>query len=58
MTLKASDTDGEVSEATKKKHVTMEERPGSRSNSPKTTKSSVNRYYDNFYYLLTVSASI
>lgn len=48
---KASETDAEVSETTKKKHVTMEE-PNSRSNTPSkmtaATSDIQNRYLINF----------
>lgn len=37
---KASDLDGEVSEITKKKHVTLDERPNSRSCTPKKSSPS------------------
>lgn len=54
--MKASDTDIEVSEVTKKKHVTLDDRPSSRSNTPKMTSSSTvndirNRYYEQFSLL-------
>lgn len=47
---KASDLDGEVTEITKKKHVTLDERPNSRSSTPKMSSSSTavdikNRYW-------------
>lgn len=50
--MKASDTDGEVNETMKKKHVTMDGRTSSRS-SPKMTSSNAvtdirNRYYKKF----------
>lgn len=59
---KASDTDAEVSEATKtKKHVTME-KPSSRSSTPKIAASSGasatdirNRYLMTFHYLFIVT---
>lgn len=59
MKNKTSDADAEVSEATtkSKKHVTLEEKPGSRSNSPKIKASSAtgtdirNRYLMIFHYL-------
>lgn len=40
--MKASDTDGEVNETMKKKHVTMDDRPSSRSS---TVTDIRNRYY-------------
>lgn len=59
MKNKTSEADAEVSEATtkSKKHVTLEEKPGSRSNSPKIKASSAtgtdirNRYLMIFHYL-------
>lgn len=45
--MKASDTDGEVNETMKKKHVTMDDRPSSRSS---TVTDIRNRYYKQFSF--------
>lgn len=55
MSEKASELDGEVSEITKKKHVTLDERPNSRSNTPKMTPSSTAVDIKNRYIMQIVS---